>query len=114
MVVDNISKVNARRTQEERRAAASKAGKASVKARREYATLTEALKDQCTPEVKRQLTEMLIKRAKQGNLKAYELLRDQLGEKPVEKVSVSAVADDAIKDLKEAIRMRKTNESDEG
>lgn len=54
--------------------------------KKSYATLTEALKDQCTPEVKQQLTDMLIKRAKMGNLKAYELLRDQLGEKPVEKV----------------------------
>ena len=64
----------------------SKGAKAGVKARKEYATLTEALKDQCTSEVMEQLTAMLVKKAKAGNLKAYELLRDQVGEKPVERI----------------------------
>ena len=63
-----------------------KGSKAGNKAKKQYATLTEALKDQCTPEVMEQITSVLIKRAKQGNLKAYELVRDQMGEKPVERV----------------------------
>lgn len=84
-----------------------KGAKAGAKANKEYATLTEALKDQCTPEVKAQLTDMLIKRAKQGNLKAYELLRDQLGEKPIDKVAVASINEDAVSDLKNAIARRK-------
>ena len=100
-------------TPSQRREKASKAGKASAKARKEYATLTEALKDQCTPEVKQQLTEMLIKKAKAGNLKAYELLRDQMGEKPIDKVAVSAINDEAVDNLKDAIARRR-NESHEG
>lgn len=63
-----------------------KGSKAGNEAKKQYASLTEALKDQCTPEVMQQLTDMLIKRAKSGNLRAYELLRDQMGEKPVERV----------------------------
>ncbi len=89
---------------------ARKANKKSLETKKEYATLTEALKAQCTPEVKAQLTDMLIKRAKQGNLKAYELLRDQLGEKPVEKVAVSNVNEESLDRLQKAIEQRRSDE----
>lgn len=95
------------RTKKEQREIAKKGGKASGEARRSYATLTQTLKEKCTPEVMEQLTDMLIKRAKQGNLKAYELLRDQVGEKPVDKINVTTVDDDAVDKLKKAIKQRR-------
>lgn len=67
------------------------ANKRSQEAKKTYTTLTEALKEQCTPEIMAQLTEVLVKKAKAGNLKAYELLRDQLGEKPVERIEQANV-----------------------
>ena len=90
-------------TAEEQRKRASKAGKRSGEARKAYATLTEALKDQCTPEVMQELTAMLIKRAKQGNLKAYELLRDQVGEKPVDKIQVAQIEPSTVEGIEELI-----------
>lgn len=93
-------------TVEEQRRRASKAGKASGVARSTSKTLTEALKKQLTPELMDELTMMLIKRAKTGNLKAYELLRDQVGEKPVEHVSVSQVDPETVNELKQAILKR--------
>lgn len=90
-------------TAEERRESARRAGIASGKARKEYATLTEALKDQCTPEIKAELTAMLIKRAKAGNLKAYELLRDQMGEKPVDKIQLAQIDSSTIDEIENLI-----------
>lgn len=81
------SRANLKRpSTEEARKRGAKGGKASAKRRQAYASLTEALKDQCTPEVMQELTARLIKEAEGGNMRAYELLRDQLGEKPVERI----------------------------
>lgn len=81
------SRANLKRlSTEEARKRGAKGGRASAKRRKAYASLTEALKDQCTPEVMQKLTAMLIEEAEGGNMRAYELLRDQMGEKPVERV----------------------------
>lgn len=81
----------------------SKGGKKSAEVRRAKATLTEALKEKCTPEVLDQLTDMLVKRAKQGNLKAFELLRDQIGEKPSEKITINQVDSTKVSEIEELI-----------
>lgn len=73
-------------TTEEARRRGKNGGKKSAEVRKANASLTEALKSAVTPEVAQQLADVLVKRAKAGNLKAYELVRDQLGEKPVERV----------------------------
>lgn len=86
-------------TPTERRKRASKAGKRSVEVRREYASLTEAARDMIGPEEKKELIAMLHKRAKMGNLKAYELLRDQLGEKPVEKIQVAQIDTGTVEEI---------------
>lgn len=90
----------------EARERGSKGGKASAETRRASASLTESLKKQLTPELLDDITLVLIKRAKQGNLKAYELLRDQIGEKPTEKIAVSSINEDSINKLQEAIKRR--------
>lgn len=89
---------------------AREAKKKSDKAKIEYKTLTENLKAQCTPEVMAELTLMLIRKAKAGNLKAYELIRDQCGEKPIEKLAVSTVNEESLDRLQSAIAKRRKNE----
>lgn len=71
---------------EDQRKTQLKGARKGVEVRQANASLTEAMKEAVTPEVAEQLVDIIIKRAKQGNLKAFELVRDQLGEKPVEKV----------------------------
>lgn len=65
-----------------------KGGIASGKARAIYKSLSEDLKEQCTPEEVHALNEKLKAMAMHGNLKAYELIRDGLGEKPINEISI--------------------------
>lgn len=102
------------RSVEEVREMNSRGGKRSGEVRRASASLTESLKSQLTPEVMDELTLMLIKRARQGNLKAYELLRDQVGEKPIEKLNVSTVDTEIVNEMKEAIAKRLEDGTEQG
>lgn len=52
-------------------------------------SITAALKELVTEDVARELAHVVVNRARHGNLKAWELARDTLGEKPVEKQSLS-------------------------
>lgn len=81
---------NSDRTPKQRRAQASKAGKASGEVRAAFKSLNEDLRERCTPEKIREINERIINMAVHGNLKAYELIRDGLGEKPKERVEVEA------------------------
>lgn len=83
---------------------ARKAGKASAKKRQEYKTFKECFKANMTDEMREELFNMLMNRARRGNLKAFELLRDSLGERPqneiaVENVTVAQETIDAIEDF---------------
>ena len=53
-----------------------------------YKTLAEDLKERMTADRVAELNEKLYLMAKHGNLHAYELIRDGLGEKPSDKTSV--------------------------
>ena len=83
----------AKRTEAEQRKIRQKGGIASGKARRLKKTLTESLKEICTPEAINEINNRLLLMAKRGNLKAYELIRDGLGEKPTDKLEVSGTLD---------------------
>ena len=61
---------------------ARKASKKSSEARALKKTLKESLKDLCTPEELYAMNRRLIQMAKAGNLNAYKLVRDGLGETP--------------------------------
>lgn len=78
------------RTPKERRKSAQKAGKASGEARAVRKSLNEDLRDRCTPERIQKINERILSMAEHGNLKAYELIRDGLGEKPRDTINVSA------------------------
>ncbi len=80
---------NSKRSPNEVRENGRKGGKRSGETRRLKKTLTESLKELCTPEEINEMNRRLLMMAKHGNLKAYELIRDGLGEKPTDKVEVS-------------------------
>lgn len=82
------------RTTEERRALAVKAGKASGAARKrrkalkellEIALQTEVSADQTAAEA---VTAALIHKAMEGDTKAFEVIRDTVGEKPTERSQI--------------------------
>ena len=78
--------LNARLTPEERSANASKAGIASGEARNLKSMLLKAMRNGGYEE----MTEVAMREMKAGNAKFWELIRDTIGEKPTESVSVNA------------------------
>lgn len=105
---------NAERTAERVRENASKAGKASGKARRDKKNLRlalEALLEKKTTDpdtgVKMTGAELitlkLYEQAVQGNVKAFEVLRDSIGQKPIEKVMLAEVDQTVIDEVESAV-----------
>lgn len=101
---------NEQLTPEERRNNASKAGKASVKARQKKKLLKEALEVclECEYEDKdggkkasgtEAMARVAVKAAVQGDWKAWELVRDTIGQKPVERVAVAEVPLETIDEI---------------
>ena len=92
-------------TEKEQRALASKGGKASVKARREKKLLKDELaiimenvnKDGKT--YQELISTALVKEALKGNTKAYEIIRDTMGQKPKEEISVSGELNNPYSEL---------------
>lgn len=74
---------------------ARKAGEKSVQVKTIYKSLNEDLKERMTPERIAELNEKLFVMAKHGNLHAYEIIRDGLGEKPKDKTDVNMSVSDA-------------------
>ena len=78
------------RTTEEQRAIASAGGKASGEARRKRKTLKEELLLMLSEgETQQSVTLALIEKAMSGDTKAFEVIRDTIGERPVEKVQAT-------------------------
>lgn len=80
-------------TSEEARRNGRKGGIKSGEIRREKRLLKELLEDVLFTPTKTgnlaiDITNALIKKAKKGNVKAYELIRDTLGQKPVENLKI--------------------------
>ena len=79
---------NSQRTPSELREITSKGGKKSGEARRER----KALKEQLlllleTGNARQELCTALLEKALSGDVRAFEVIRDTIGEKPVEKVA---------------------------
>lgn len=66
-----------------------KGGIASAEARAATKSLSDTLKEALTDEKRQKISEVLIGRALAGNLKAFELIRDSIGEKPKAQVEMS-------------------------
>ena len=89
---DNLIPQN-KRTKEEQREIARKGGIASGKARKEKIILRKLLEEALEKETKTgnqaiDITNAIIKKAKKGNVKAYEVIRDTLGQKPTENINI--------------------------
>ena len=92
---------------------ASKGGKASGKARAEKRDLRKALEmllEQTYTDKKgntrtgaQAVTERLFSEVMKGNVKAFEVLRDTVGQKPVEKVMVAEVEQSVIDDVERMV-----------
>lgn len=88
-------------TESEQRKISSKGGKASGEARRRKKLLRECLEELLEKEMKDKsgntvsgaeaLAVKLFKKAMDGDVKAFEVLRDTSGQKPVEKIMVADV-----------------------
>ena len=70
------------RSEKEQRKIRSKGGKNSGEARALKKTFKETAKAKCTPEVLDKITGRIIQMAMAGNLNAFKLLREMLGEDP--------------------------------
>lgn len=91
----------------------SNGGKASAEARRKKRDLRAALEVLLEREVAdgnggtitgaQALTARLYKEALKGNVKAFEVLRDTVGQKPVEKVVVADVDQSVIDEVEKAV-----------
>jgi len=91
-------------TKEERRERSRKAGIASGKARQARKTLREELLALLSAgKTQTDMNLALIARALNGDVKAYEVVRDTIGEKPVEKVMVADVDPDVMREVEEAV-----------
>ena len=76
-----------KRTKKEQREIAKKGGIASGEARRKRRTLKEELLAMLEDkDIQESITLALISKAKTGDTKAYEVIRDTVGEKPVDKI----------------------------
>lgn len=100
-------------TEKERRELASRAGKASVEARRKKRDLKRAIEILLETDIeddngKKQSGAEAIaiaqfKKALKGDTRAFEVLRDTAGQKPIEKVQVAEVDQDVINDVERAV-----------
>ena len=90
---------NSERTPKQRKTQATKAGIASGEARAVYRSLNADLREQATPERIARINNRLLSMAEHGNMRAYELVRDGLGEKPRD---TSYETDDGVEVINDA------------
>lgn len=100
-------------TEKERRELASKAGKASVEARRKKRDLRRAIEILLETDIKDEdgnvksgaeaLAIAQFKKALKGDTRAFEVLRDTSGQSVVQKVQVAEVDQDVINDVERAV-----------
>ena len=101
------------RTKEEVREIAKRGGINSGKARREKKMLKDLLEDALskgtdTDNEYVNITLALIREANKGNVKAYEVIRDTLGQKPKEQIELFSPVDEKTKEV-EAYLCQKKN-----
>lgn len=114
--VDNLRPFNVR-TEEEQRAIATMGGKASGEARARKKTLRQELESLLSKEIEtkdragniikvttqEQMTAAIIKKAMLGSEKAFEVIRDTIGEKPVERVITAEIPLEKISEIENLV-----------
>lgn len=105
-MIENLKSTN-KMTVEEQKEFASKGGKASAIARKKRKSFREALLAILEEDkTQKNLLDALIKRAGKNDLsanKAFEIIRDTIGEKPVDKVMVAEVDPKTIKEIEDLL-----------
>ena len=100
-------------TAEQQREIASQGGKASVEAKRKKKMLKDCLdvllekeyktKDGKTASGAETLAMTIFQKAQRGDLKAFELVRDTAGQKPIDKVMLAEVDQKTIDDVESMV-----------
>jgi len=85
----NLEKGKGYFTKENARKNAEKA----IEARKEYRTLQSRAREKITPEDWDEIVCVMLEKAKAGDLKAIELLRDSCGDKPTDRVELAGMQD---------------------
>lgn len=94
-----------KRTKEEARRISSNGGKRSGEVRRARKTLREELLALLSDgNTQNKISTALIDEAMNGNVKAFETIRDTIGEKPVDKVMVAEVDQNIINEVEAMIK----------
>lgn len=100
----NLKPINTR-TKEEARKISSNGGKRSGEVRRQRKTLREELLALLSDgNTQNKISTALIDEAMNGNVKAFETIRDTIGEKPVDKVMVAEVDQNIINEVEAMIK----------
>lgn len=95
------------RTTSEQREIARKGGKASAKKRKEQKTLKEELLLLLAEgDTQKKISLALIQKALQGDVKAFEVIRDSTGQKCVDKVEITQTVDESIKEIEKYIKSK--------
>lgn len=109
---DNLIPTN-KRSKEEARKLGAKGGKASGKARREKKLLKDCLDELLQKEWENRQGEKMsgseaisvavFKKALAGDIKAYEVVRDTAGQKPVDKIMLAEVDQTTINEVESMV-----------
>ena len=100
----NLKPLNTR-SKEDQMKIRSKAGKKSGEVRRKRKQLREELLALLSAgNTQNNISLALIDQALNGNVKAFETIRDTIGEKPVEKVVMSEVDPNVISEVEEMVK----------
>lgn len=85
------------RSVREAREKGKKGGIASGKSRAVRKTFKETINGELDDKTMKQLIKAMINQAKNGNTKAFEILRDTVGEKPIEKQEIKEITSEWFK-----------------
>ena len=98
----NLKPVSSKKEARER---GRKGGLASVESRRKRKTLKEELLLMLSEgETQQSVTLALIEKAMSGDTKAFEVIRDTIGEKPVDKVMIADVEPSVIAEVESMVK----------
>lgn len=101
---------NSERSPSELREMARNGGLASGEARRKRKTLKEELLLMLSEgETQQSVTLALIEKAMSGDTKAFEVIRDTIGEKPVDKVMIADVEPSVIAEVEAIVNGQETS-----
>lgn len=107
--IENLKK-NSERTPEERKELAKKAGIASGKKRAARKTLKEELLLLLNSgNTQEKISLALIEKALQGDIKAFEVIRDTVGEKPANKQEVNGISGVSVIVNRQAVAIESNN-----